>query len=523
MRSIGVVLKKNEMLMVAVRHGLRRYFLDGYRIVPFLDCRDEEKEAVILHNLERFLKDYRGASANIFAALPRSDAFVQYVHLPLAAEDDLHAAIGFGIDRHSPFGEDEVYYDCRVVRRMPDSGQLYVMLVIVQRAKVDFFIDIFKKLNVRLHGVELTTTALVNGHAPAPDAEDGFDAATFTRNAGVQKLLRLIGRRVPAAAKLLVDTEAQALDGPAPILLPVEYLDNEHYELGVVADNALHYSRVFPCAQHEPDETQVLAMLQQGRQACIHLPFDQVDERPLHCVLSGREIDRGFLAGLSADVSTQVSVVTDVPLHPVPVQGESLRDVAPLLFVPVSLALKGLTSVSFDINLIPPALRPRRRKSKRALFGGAACCLLLFCIVALAVRWDMSRSLEQEKNTALLSRLSREYRLIENRREEIAQMERLYQAGMQISSRAVGKLDVLRELTEIIPENAWLTEFNYRADRSDVRLSGYAVSASQLLPALEQSGMFENVRFTSPITTDLRLQKEQFRLEMKVKSPGEDE
>ena len=219
MRSIGIVLKKNEMLMVAARHGIRRYFLDGYRILPFLDCREDEKEAVILHNLERFLNDYRGARANIFAALPRSDAFVHYVHLPLAAEEDVRAAIGYDIERHSPFGSDDVYYDCHIVRRMPESAQLYVMLVIVPRARVDFLIELFKKLKIRLQGVELTTTALVNGYAPAPDSEAGFDAAAFMHNAHVQRVLRLLVPRFPGLQKYVVEqSDVQVPDGPLPIV-----------------------------------------------------------------------------------------------------------------------------------------------------------------------------------------------------------------------------------------------------------------------------------------------------------------
>ena len=42
MRSIGIVFKKNEMLMVAAHYGINRYVLDGYRVVPFLDSGEEE-------------------------------------------------------------------------------------------------------------------------------------------------------------------------------------------------------------------------------------------------------------------------------------------------------------------------------------------------------------------------------------------------------------------------------------------------------------------------------------------------
>jgi len=523
MKSIGIVFKKNEMIMVAARHGISRYFLDGYRILPFLDSSDDEKEAVILNTLERFLADYRGARANIFAALPRSDAFIQYVHLPLAAEEDVYAAAGYEIDRYSPFGSDDVYYDCHVVRRMPESGLLYVLLIIVQRAKVDYLIELFKKLKIRLQGVELTTTALVNGYAAPPSAENGFDPAALARNVYVRKALGPLARRFPALAGFFDEhSENPAPEGPAPVMLPVEYLDNEHYELNIVAEGALHYSRVFACTGRTPDEAQLHDMLRHGRQACIHLPFDQVEERPLRCVLSGRDLERDFPVGMPPELAGQVSIVNRLPLSQVDAQAGSVAGVAPLLSVPAHLALKGLKPVGVDMNLIPPALRPRRRKSKRVLVFGAAVCLLACAVAALALRWDNSRSLEQARTAVQLSRLEREYKVLEAQRAESARMEKLYESARRIAGQDVGKLKVLRELTEIIPENAWLTEFNYRAARSEIRLSGYAVSASQLLPVLEQSDMFENVRFTSPITTDQRLKKEQFRLEMKIQAPEQE-
>lgn len=522
MRSIGIVFKKNEMLMVAARHGVSRYFLDGYRILPFLDCRDEEKEAVILHTIERFLSDHRGARSNIFAALPRSDAFISYVHLPLAAEEDLRTAIGYEIDRHSPFGADDVYFDCHLVRRMPESAQLYVMLVIVQRSKVDFLIELFKKINIRLQGIELTTTALVNGYAPAPAPAAGFDAAAIAQNVYVRKALRPLARRFPRLEMLFADADDQEPDGPPPITVPVEYLDAERYELNVLADGVLHFSRVFSCTGRQPDEAQLRDMLRHGQQACMHLPFEQVEERPFRFTLSGRELDRDFFAAVPSDLSALFSVAAHVPLHPSGAHSEPLTAMAPLLLVPAALALKGLAPVALDINLIPPELRPRRKKSKRKLFAAAAACLLLCLLAALALRWDSLRAMEQARTSVQLGKLSREYKILEQQREEFARMEKLYESAQRIASRDVGKLKVLRELTEIVPDDAWLTEFSYRADRSEVRLSGYALSASQLLPVLEESDLFEKVRFTSPITTDQRLQKEQFRLEMKIQAPVED-
>jgi len=57
---------------------------------------------------------------------------------------------------------------------------------------------------------------------------------------------------------------------------------------------------------------------------------------------------------------------------------------------------------------------------------------------------------------------------------------------------------LLKELTDVIAPDAYLTTFNLRNDR--VTLDGFARSASDLIAALEKSKHFKNVSFTSPTT-----------------------
>jgi general secretion pathway protein L len=69
-----------------------------------------------------------------------------------------------------------------------------------------------------------------------------------------------------------------------------------------------------------------------------------------------------------------------------------------------------------------------------------------------------------------------------------------------------------------MPMDGWLSDFSYKVSNKKIKLSGYAVSASKLIPILEESKLLENVKFTSPITTDRKSEKEKFRIEMTVSS-----
>jgi general secretion pathway protein L len=56
----------------------------------------------------------------------------------------------------------------------------------------------------------------------------------------------------------------------------------------------------------------------------------------------------------------------------------------------------------------------------------------------------------------------------------------------------------LKELTDKIPSDAYLTTLRYRNNR--IEMDGFATKSSELIQILESSPLFRNAQFTSPIT-----------------------
>jgi Tfp pilus assembly protein PilN len=78
-----------------------------------------------------------------------------------------------------------------------------------------------------------------------------------------------------------------------------------------------------------------------------------------------------------------------------------------------------------------------------------------------------------------------------------------------VEAAAIRPLPVLRDLTELLPNDAWLTTVSL--DPKGVELTGAASAASTLIPLLENSPRLERVEFSSPVTRS-RDNKEQFRI-----------
>ena len=71
-------------------------------------------------------------------------------------------------------------------------------------------------------------------------------------------------------------------------------------------------------------------------------------------------------------------------------------------------------------------------------------------------------------------------------------------------------MDLLNEVTRLLPDDTWVLQFGRRGDQMTV--SGYSVKPSSLIGILEDSRMFTQVRFSSPVTADPRVGKERFNI-----------
>jgi Tfp pilus assembly protein PilN len=75
-------------------------------------------------------------------------------------------------------------------------------------------------------------------------------------------------------------------------------------------------------------------------------------------------------------------------------------------------------------------------------------------------------------------------------------------------------LTIVKELTTILPKTVWLTRA--RASEETVDIEGYAQSATEILPRLEQSNLFRKVEFTSPTIKDSRMNADRFLIRMEL-------
>src|SRR4030043_1519077 len=90
----------------------------------------------------------------------------------------------------------------------------------------------------------------------------------------------------------------------------------------------------------------------------------------------------------------------------------------------------------------------------------------------------------------------------------------------QIRSGEISKVEVLEEVSRLLPNTTWIWNLKYNG--KEMELSGFADSASDLIPLLDKSPLFEKVEFLAPVTKELQMrgegkkEKERFKIKAKI-------
>ena len=160
------------------------------------------------------------------------------------------------------------------------------------------------------------------------------------------------------------------------------------------------------------------------------------------------------------------------------------------------------------LDLLPAPLRPFRLTRAQKITGAVAAAAAVIVIAASMVP-GYRDGVRLAAINGEIARLDSEVRVVERMLRELESKRALVSTIDGLNASAIRPLPVLRELTELLPNDAWLTLVSL--DAKGVELTGQANAASGLIPLLENSPRFERVEFASPVTRGR--DREQFRIQ----------
>lgn len=453
--TLGELIPRRKVsLGIDIRGGLLCHALlsKAFGWVQLLDwgieelpAEEKDRPEVLKEKLTGLVARLPQRPAFVTVGLPRRLVTMRSVSMPAVGEEELQGILDYEVERHIPFPPEEAQYDFQVLER--DAEKATVLLAAARKEEVGRYLALLQEAGITPTAVGVSTVASLN-------------ALLYNQDRGAEPVTALIDLR----------------DGEA--------------ELGVARQGVLRYSRCLTLGTAAP-----LDLLVPELSALFAHLETNGGQHAGRISVAGPSAGRGDLLHHLAE-RTGLEVEFLHPFRRIKARGVDPQ-VAHSLGAAVGLALNGLVTLPLDIDLLPKELAPPRRDPSLAMTFR-----LLALIVALGLAYLVNGAIWERQAladlTAKLSQVQSEAAKVEQLKGEVASLAGQIATLETIDREEVRKLDVLRELFQILPKGVTLTLFT--VEKREAKIGGIITgSASDLISILEQSPLFENAQFTSPV------------------------
>ncbi len=167
-------------------------------------------------------------------------------------------------------------------------------------------------------------------------------------------------------------------------------------------------------------------------------------------------------------------------------------------------------------NLLPPDERPRRRRSILGLSSFLLLLVLLLGAAALITPlWQ-----KNQIRTALAAQVQD----LKTKAEKVYQardaLERARKGSVAVLQQKADQalvIDLLRELTERLPDDTWVQNLDFQD--GEVQIRGESAQATALIGLLEKAPGISEVAFRSPVVQVATTGRERFHISFKYRRP----
>jgi Tfp pilus assembly PilM family ATPase/Tfp pilus assembly protein PilN len=444
--SLGIDLRGGQLCHALLSKLFGRIQLLDWGIEE-LPAEEKDKPEVLKEKLAQLLTRLPKRPSFVTVGLPRRLVTMRSVSMPSVGEEELKGILEYEVERHIPFPPEEAQYDFQVLER--DAEKATILLVAARKEEIGRYLAFLDEAGIKPTALGVSTCA-------------SFNALSYNGSRGGDTLTALVDLR------------------------------NGEAELGVAKAGVFRYARYLPISQVAPLD----ALLPDLTGLLAHLEVNGGAQAG-RITLSGSGAGRGDLLHHMAE-RTGLSVEFFQPFQRIKATGVDPQT-APSLGAAVGLALNGLAPLPLDIDLLPEAVAPPRRDPALA-----TTVRLVALILALGLMYIVGGAIRERRAlaelTATLNRVQAEAAKVEQLKGEVASLSGKIATLDKIDREEVRKLDALKELVQILPKGVTLTLFS--AEGREVRIGGSITgSASDLISILEQSPIFENVGFASPVAS----------------------
>lgn len=451
-KGLCISIEKDDFHIISGTSFLSRLSINGYKKYAF-ESRQNQPE-FIASSVALFLDEFRIGKTDVTLTIPRDWFIIRTVELPSSVRENLANVVLYELDRLTPFSPENAIYDFRILKEA--NGKLSILLAVAKADMVNPYIEALKEKGIKVRSVVPNLACI------------GTFTRYITRKADF--LFFDIGNNEYEGALFTNGTISEAFKGRF-------YAEDEKSKSDAIAEAVS--SVVTNLKKSGRDHVVLLSfrdtnpVLREMVRLKMNIPFKIMDEMDLK-ISNKKGMSYSAIGGLLESLWTKA----EVP----------------------NLLRRGLRE-----TIKPPMLLT---------------VFLTLLIVAMGVVYIVAPLYVEEK------RLKEIEDQIAIRKEEVKKVEALKRDVDAINEDILtvrgfkegrlSALDIMKELTSVVPKSAWLTRVRVTATTVDIE--GYAASASELISKIEASKYFRKVEFASPTFRDVRMNADRFSIRMEIES-----
>jgi Tfp pilus assembly protein PilN len=461
--NLGIDFRRNHLILTLLQRSFGKIRLLDYRIYPL--WAEEQKgirEGQWISLISTFLAKHQINKNQVCVSIPREKVVVRFLRLPASTKENLRKVLEYEAPKYTPFEKESIYLDFQILGE--DKEWLELIAVFARQSDVTPYLDLLKKMGLQPIAVQIPAVGALNLFA-YHQGEKKYENAVLLDLSAPFFEMNLLQK-----AKWKESIQRSLPDyGRADRIL-------DTFKRAGVAEETLPRSTFFVYGLDMAEKM-----------------FPDLAEREDVKEVCPPPLDR---LGMAED--------------------ESRPD---YIYSSIGLPLKGLAKTEIQLNLLPQEMRRKVREFGKPVFNA-----LVVLAILLSLSWGVGVFMRYPKELrdlrAAVKNQKPEVEAVEKVRKQRIQLEREITEFTRIASGEIPKVEILRELTQLLPDTVWIWNFKYSG--KEVEISGFADSASELISLLDKSPLFEKVEFLAPVTKQLdrRIggdkEKERFKIKLRL-------
>lgn len=483
---IGIEFKEDTLIITCLKNDLSGMDLLSSSTFPLRD--DDET----LTKINRFIAENVRSPNDVFVSIPHEWSVIKFTEVPLPkgkGKDALIHMMRFEIERHIPYQIEDVFFDFQVVEKSEAAHK--VIFVAVHKEKIDYVKGFLEKISLKPRVITLSLFAILNSVELSEVLVGGWQNLL-----GITKKSNIWGRKDEICFSLFINN------------------DNAHFAV-LKGGSCVHLNSFVLNRTKTSDE-----IADDISSELTALPPELSHDKISKLILSGPTSLSELSGALGAKLEINVQTINPVSKFLNNRENSERLDITPS----VGVCYSGLGMGTLGINLLPHKADFTLRKTG-ALITKISIPLILFMIIGIFTGEIVNDKRLLMKIEKKLKENEPEIKVIEKLSTDLSNLEQQRNFLLDTKENNI-VLDILSELTNILPSGAWLTNFHYKEIynvkeetlKGELIMSGFAVSSSALISILEDSPFFEKVEFVGQIRK--RGDKEGFKIKAVTVTPA---